>query len=66
MQLFSRSVQVTCLAERIGEDSARLKAPFDLHGSEEGTIGGSDLPIDDSLQLEFACDTILVRHWACA
>ncbi len=57
-------MQVRCLAEKTGEDSAQLKAPFDLHGSEEGTIGSSALPIDGSLQLEFACETILVRHCA--
>ncbi|CAL8466468.1 g6004 [Coccomyxa elongata] len=60
----THKAEVSCLAEKIGEDSTRLKAPFDLHGSEEGTIGGSSPPIDDSLQLEFACDTILAESAA--
>ena len=35
-----------------------LKAPFDLHGLEEGTIGSSTLSIYDGLKLESACETI--------
>ncbi len=53
--------QVGCLAEKTGEDSARLRAPFDLHGSEEHLFGETDLPNDTTLQLEFVCETILVR-----
>ncbi|BDA51151.1 hypothetical protein COCOBI_18-0260 [Coccomyxa sp. Obi] len=60
----THKAEVSCMAEKTGEDSARLFAPFDLHGSEEGTIGSSGPPIDDSLQLEFACETILAESAA--
>lgn len=53
-------VQVGCLAEKTGEDSARLQAPFDLHGSEEYLFGETDLPNDTTLQLDFTCATIMV------
>lgn len=53
-------VQVSCLAEKTGEDSARMSAPVALHGSEEYVLQDDSLPHDPGLKLEFACERILV------
>lgn len=54
-------LQVSFLAEKTGEDSAKISAPFDVHGSEAYLLEDESLRNDSSIELEFSCDVILVR-----